>query len=264
MTQPAITLKNTKLGTRQFESQVQRPLLTNSDAQWSNYTRDYDYPNMVTLPVQWIKMRDGTKIAIRVTLPADQNKQPDFTKPHPVILIQTLYNTGLAGQIADMAGGPNPEFVGRGYATVAADVHGTGSSEGVWQAFDGIKQQDSFEIIDWAGKQLWSNGNIGLYGVSYLGITSLLGASTQHPALKAAFPMVSIGDGERDILYNGGQFNTNFILLWMSRVGLLGALPVDAIQTDPVNGITLGLDKIQNLLKAKPHHQIILVFKISF
>lgn len=264
MTQPAITLKNTKLGTRQFESQVQRPLLTNSDAQWSNYTRDYDYPNMVTLPVQWIKMRDGTKIAIRVTLPADQNKQPDFTKPHPVILIQTLCNTGLAGQIADMAGGPNPEFVGRGYATVVADVRGTGSSEGGWQAFDSIEQQDSFEIIDWASKQSWSNGNIGLYGVSYLGITSLLGAYTQHPAVKAAFPMVPIGEGYRDILFNGGQLNPNFIPLWMSLIGLLGALPVDAIQNDPVNGITLGLDKIQNFLKAKPHHQIILVFKISF
>jgi hypothetical protein len=50
----------------------------------------------------------------------------------------------------------------------------------------------------------------------------------------------------------------------MSLVGLLGALLVDAIQDDPVNGITLGLDKIQNLLKAKPHNQIILVFKISF
>lgn len=263
MTQSAITLKNTKLGTRQFESQVQRPLLTNADAKWSNYTRDYDYPNMVTLPVQWIKMRNGTKIAIRVTLPADENKQLLY-KPYPVILIQTAYNTGFAGQIADMAGGPNPEFVRRGYVIVAADVRGTGSSEGVWQAFDSIEQQDSFEIIDWASKQSWSNGNIGLYGVSYLGITSLLGASTQHPALKAAFPMVSIGDGERDILYNGGQFNTNFIPLWMSLIGLLGALPVDAIQDDPVNGITLGLDKIQNLLKAKPHHQIILVFKISF
>jgi len=76
--------------------------------------------------------------------------------------------------------------------------------------------------------------------------------------------MVSIGDGWRDILFNGGQLNTNFIPLWMSLVGLLGALPVDAIQNDPVNGITLRLDKIQNLLKAKPHHQIILVFKISF
>jgi len=205
MTQPAITLKNTKLGTRQFESQVQRPLLTNADAKWSNYTRDYDYPNMVTLPVQWIKMRDGTKIAIRVTLPADQNKQPDFTKPHPVILIQTAYNTGFAGQIADMAGGPNPEFVRCGYATVVADIRGTGSSEGRWQAFDGIEQQDSFEIIDWASKQSWSNGNIGLYGVSYLDITSLLGASTQHPAVKAAFPMVPIGDGYRDILFNGGS-----------------------------------------------------------
>lgn len=76
--------------------------------------------------------------------------------------------------------------------------------------------------------------------------------------------MVPIGEGYRDILFNGRQLNPNFIPLWMSLVGLLGALPVDAIQDDPVNGITLGLDKIQNLLKAKPHHQIILVFKISF
>ncbi|WP_347454941.1 CocE/NonD family hydrolase [Acinetobacter thermotolerans] len=241
------TLKNTKLGTRQFQSQAQTPVSDNANARWSNYTRDYQYPNMVTLPVQWLSMRDGTRIAVRVTLPADENKQPIYGK-FPVILIQTAYNTGLAGQIADMAGGPNPEFVRRGYATVVADVRGTGSSEGVWQAFDETEQEDSKEIIDWASKQYWSNGKIGLYGVSYLGITSLLGASTQHPAVKAAFPMVPIGDGYRDILFNGGQLNTNFIPLWMSLVGLLGALPVDALQVDPVNGIVMGLDKIQNML----------------
>nr|WP_325776971.1 CocE/NonD family hydrolase [Acinetobacter schindleri] len=81
-------------------------------------------------PYSPTQMQNGAiTLAIRVTLPADQNKQPDFTKPHPVILIQTAYNTGFAGQIADMASGPNPEFVRRAYATV---VRGTGSSEGLW------------------------------------------------------------------------------------------------------------------------------------
>lgn len=92
-------------------------------------------------------MRDGTKIAIRVTLPADQNKQPDFTKPHPVILIQTAYNTGFAGQIADMAGGPNPEFVRCGYATVVADIRGTGSSEGRWQAFEALNSRTVLKLL---------------------------------------------------------------------------------------------------------------------
>ena len=117
-----------------------------------------------------------------MTLPADEAGNA-ILKSYPVILIQTSYNTGAAGQLSDIAGGPNPEFVKRGYATVVADVRGTGSSSGKWQAFDSIEQQDSYEIIDWASKQSWSNGKIGLYGVSYLGITSLLGASTQHIAI---------------------------------------------------------------------------------
>ncbi|NNG77675.1 hypothetical protein HLH10_15720 [Acinetobacter sp. ANC 4277] len=52
--QPITTLKNTKLGTRLSESEVQRPLPSNANATWSNYTRPEEYPNMVTLPSQWI------------------------------------------------------------------------------------------------------------------------------------------------------------------------------------------------------------------
>lgn len=52
---PIISLKNTKLGTRLSESEIQRPLLSNANATWSNYTRPEEYPNMVTLPSQWIR-----------------------------------------------------------------------------------------------------------------------------------------------------------------------------------------------------------------
>lgn len=246
--QPLATLKNTKLGSRLSESAVQTPLLSNANATWSDYTRPYDYPDMVTSAPQWLTMRDGTRIVVRVTLPADEHGNAITGRSFPVILIQTSYNAGAAGQLADMAGGPNPEFVRRGYATVVADVRGTGSSEGMWQAFDETEQKDSYEIIDWASKQAWSNGNIGLYGVSYLGITSLLGASTGHPAVKAAFPMVPIGDGYRDILFNGGQLNTNFIPLWMSLVGILGALPLDALKEDPQAGLKLAAEKLDNMI----------------
>jgi hypothetical protein len=52
---PIVSLKNTKLGTRLAESEIQRPLLSNANATWSNYTRPEEYPNMVTLPSQWIR-----------------------------------------------------------------------------------------------------------------------------------------------------------------------------------------------------------------
>ncbi|TCB53915.1 hypothetical protein [Acinetobacter terrestris] len=59
---------------------------------------------MVTLPSQWITLRDGTRIAVRVTLPADEAGSA-ILKSYPVILIQTSYNTGAAGQLSDIAGG---------------------------------------------------------------------------------------------------------------------------------------------------------------
>lgn len=244
-TSPTTTLKNTKLGTRLHESAVQTPVMYQASSTWEHYTRPYEYPNTVTLPTQWLTMRDGTQIAIYVTLPADADGRP-VNAQLPVILTQTSYSAGVAGKLSPIAGGPNPELVKRGYATVVADVRGTGSSGGKWQAFDQIEQQDAYEIVEWSTHQNWSNGKVGVYGVSYLGITSLLTAATQHPAIKAAFPVVPIGDAYRDILFNGGQLNTNFIPAWMGLISILGALPLDALKQDSVQGQIYALEKIKN------------------
>ncbi|WP_180028626.1 CocE/NonD family hydrolase [Acinetobacter sp. YH16032] len=240
-----VALKNTRLGTRQSPSQPQVPLLSNANAQWQLYDRPAEYPKSVTLPAQWITMRDGTRIATYVTLPADESGRPINAK-FPVIVIQTAYSAGVAGKVSAIAGGADPEMVKRGYATVVADVRGTGNSTGKWEAFGKVEQQDAYEIIDWSSKQSFSDGNVGLYGVSYLGITAMLGAATQHPAIKAAFPIVPMGDAYRDILFNGGQLNTNFIPLWMSLITLLGTLPIDTLVQDPITGKLTALDKIIN------------------
>ena len=252
---PIITLKNTRLGTRAAPSKEQVPLLSNADAQWRLYDRPEDYPRIKSLPTQWITMRDGTRIAIYVTVPADEFGNA-VNEKFPVILVQTAYNGGVAGRITPIVGGADPNMVKRGYATVVADVRGTGNSSGKWQAFDQTEQQDGYEVIDWASKQPWSNGNIGLYGVSYLGITSVLGAATQHPAVKAAFPIVPIGDSYRDILFNGGQLNTNFIPAWLAIITVLGTFPVDAFVADPIDGKILAYEKLKNTTE----FQIPLVF----
>ncbi|NHB58263.1 CocE/NonD family hydrolase [Acinetobacter sp. 194] len=252
---PNITLKNTRLGTRANVSKAQYPVTTNADAKWQLYDRAEDYPKIKALPTQWINMKDGTRIAVYVTLPADEQGNAVNTQ-FPVILIQTAYNGGTIGRISSIVGGADPDMVKRGYATVVVDVRGTGNSAGKWEAFGNTEQQDAFEIIDWTSKQSWSNGKIGLYGVSYLGITTLLGAATQHPAVKAAFPIVPIGDSYRDILFNGGQLNTNFIPAWLGIITVLGTLPIDAYLADPVKGQALAYEKLKNTTE----FQIPLVF----
>ena len=137
-------------------------------------------------------------------------------------------------------------MVKRGYATVVADVRGTGNSTGKWEAFGKTEQNDAYQLIDWSSKQSFSDGKVGLYGVSYLGITAVLGAATQHPAIKAAFPIVPMGDAYRDILFNGGQLNSNFIPLWMSLITILGTLPIDTLVQDPITGKLMALDKLKN------------------
>ena len=239
------SLKNTKLGTRAAPSQPQTPVTSNANAQWQRYDRPADYPKAVTLPAQWITMRDGTRIAAYVTLPADQSGRP-INQKFPVILIQTSYSAGVAGKLSAIAGGTDPEMAKRGYATVVADVRGTGNSAGKWESFGKTEQQDGYELIDWSSKQSWSDGNVGLFGVSYLGITSVLSAAQQHPAVKAAFPIVPIGDAYRDILFNGGQLNVNFIPAWMALISVLGTLPIDSFIENPINGKLMALDKLKN------------------
>ena len=137
-------------------------------------------------------------------------------------------------------------MVKRGYATVVVDVRGTGNSQGVWDAFGEKEQGDYSEVVDWVISQPWSNQTVGVYGVSYLGISAILTAAKNHPAVKAAFPIVPIGDGYRDIVFTGGQVNPTFIPLWMGLVTGLGVVPFDALQTDPARGIELLVSHLLN------------------
>lgn len=236
----------TTLGTRGETSRPYGDSAGNTGATWKDYDPPMLHEGMVTLPTQFITMRDGVKLAASVTLPADATGQA-ITGPFPVILIQTSYNHN-AGQYAAGIGGPDPYMVRHGYATVVVDVRGTGNSQGAWDAFGENEQADYGEVVDWVTTQPWSNDRIGLYGVSYLGITSVLTAELQKPAVKAAFPIVPIGDGYRDIVFTGGQVNPTFIPLWLGLVTALGTLDFAAFQADPAMGLQTLLEHLASAL----------------
>lgn len=221
----------TTLGTRGAVSTADRPITANAAAQWVDYNPPATYPGVKTLPMQFITMPDGTQLATYVTLPADASGQA-VTTPLPTVLIQTAYNGGSAGMAVSALGGADPYIVEHGYATVVVDVRGTGQSSGNWEAFGADEQSDYGHVVDWVTQQPFSNGVIGVYGVSYLGITAIITAAQDHPAVKAAFPIVPIGDGYRDIVFTGGQVNPTFMPLWLVLVTGLGVAN-PCVLTDP-------------------------------
>src|SRR3546814_7895528 len=175
-------------------------------------------------------MRDGVQLAAYVTVPADTDGNAIDT-PLPVVLVQTSYN-GAAGSVVSAFVGPDPYITAHGYVTVTVDVRGTGQSQGEWEAFGEDEQADYGEVVDWVTQQAFCDGRIGVYGVSYLGITAIITAAQNHPAVKAAFPIVPIGDGYRDIVFTGGQVNPTFIPFWLMFVSALGVTN-PTILTDP-------------------------------
>lgn len=217
------------LGTRSTLSQ-QVPVLESGGLDWQPYERAEVFPNTVTLSNQLIEMSDGVQLFAKITVPALDADSP-APGPFPVILTQTSYNSSV-GQYVPAIGGASDFLLKRGYASVVVDVRGTGNSGGNWEAFGEREQADYNEVVNWVVEQPWSDGRIGVQGISYLGITSILTAQQQNPAVKAAFPIVPIGDGYRDIVFTGGNVNATFIPIWMGAVTGLGALPLELLATD--------------------------------
>jgi putative CocE/NonD family hydrolase len=217
---------------------------TSSQSSWQSYEREQEYSGFTTLPLEYIVLRDGIRLAAHVSLPTDVEGSP-VTGPLPVILTQTGYNSSL-GAIA----APNAHFIQRGYAHVNVDVRGTGNSEGVWDAWGPIEQEDYAEVMEWVATQPWSNGNVGTWGPSFMAITQLLTARHNHPAHKALFTIVPPGDVYRDITFAGGQINGAFVPAWLYLVTGLSLIPAKENIQDPALFVKLLTEHATNSLIA--------------
>ncbi|WP_188586681.1 CocE/NonD family hydrolase [Gordonia jinhuaensis] len=127
------------------------------------------------------------------------------------------------GGIADVFG-INRRLIRAGYAQLVVDVRGTGSSHGTWQILGEREQLDSVEVIDWAARQSWCNGVVGMTGWSYSAINSLQAADKRPDALGAIFAVEGCGDIVRDIYITGGMPSL-FIPMWLSIVNGLKWIP---------------------------------------
>lgn len=230
----------TTLGTRGELSRPNLPITSNARAKWTTYSRNPDYQGSVTLPLQFIDTSEGGKLAVLVSVPANRGGQPVQGK-FPAILTQTAYRTDLGDVIGTILpsqttliiGGRDKYMNRRGYVTVAVDVRGTGISSGV-TALIGEEEQAAYaDAVDWITKQAWFDGNLGLAGTSYLGITALLTAAQGHPAVKAVFAEVPMGDAYRGTVVPGGMLNATFINIWLTLTQNLSVANDNAVKKYP-------------------------------
>jgi putative CocE/NonD family hydrolase len=180
---------------------------------------------------QYLTMRDGIKIAIDIKRPAIKDKVEEDRLP--VIWTHTRYrrSTLRNGKVAGELDSPiYDHLLKRGYVLAAADVRGSGASFSSWQGITIEEAKDAYEITEWLASQPWCDGNVGMLGGSYLGITQLMAASTNPPHLKAIFPVVALFD-IYPFSYQGGVFFDDWHKHWSELTKYMDtqviAAPVD-------------------------------------
>ncbi|MGN6570897.1 MAG: CocE/NonD family hydrolase [Pseudolabrys sp.] len=103
----------------------------------------------------------------------------------------------------------DPEkWVPHDYVCVRVDSRGTGCSPGYIDHFSPRETKDFYNSIEWAGVQPWSNGKVGLNGISYYGINQWHVASLQPPHLAAMCVWEGAADWYRDMTHHGGILST--------------------------------------------------------
>ena len=105
-------------------------------------------------------------------------------------------------------------LMSRGYALLGVSVRGTGCSQGQFDPFDHTMGEDGYDAVEWAARQPWSDGRVGMIGVSFGGITQLLTAGKQPPHLRAIAASSATSDLYRDVAYPGGVLEYDFTFAW--------------------------------------------------
>ncbi|KAH8700229.1 peptidase S15 [Talaromyces proteolyticus] len=112
----------------------------------------------------------------------------------------------------------DPEiWVKWGYVCLRVDSRGAGRSPGLLDILSPRETQDYYDAIEWAGIQPWSNGKVGLNGISYYAINQWLVASLQPPHLAAMIPWEGAADFYRDFARHGGILSNGFLDVWYPR-----------------------------------------------
>lgn len=145
----------------------------------------------------WIELPDRRRLAARLWMPPGDG-------PFPTILEYLPYRRrdGTAARDATT----HPVFAAAGYACLRVDIAGTGDSDGTFDdEYSEQELRDGEAVLDWIAAQEWSDGKVGMIGISWGGFNGLQLAFRQPEPLKAVVTIASTTDRYADdIHFMGG------------------------------------------------------------
>lgn len=232
-----------------FEYQFREPLSHPKErgVPKPKYSRTIE-DNMIIERDTCVRLRDAIRLYVDVLRPADESRAV------PVIISWTPYgkhqnggaiyaaNPGCdvkPGQVSKYATfeAVDPAYwVPHGYAVVNVDIRGMYYSQGTATFVSPEEARDFYDVIEWAGTRPWSNGKVGLSGVSYLAVSQWRVAELKPPHLAAINPWEGWTDTYREIALHGGIPDTWF---WNQSI---------------VPAWGCGTDKVEDLLRERAEH----------
>jgi predicted acyl esterase len=169
----------------------------------------------------WIPMKDGIRLAATLYMPDGANPGEKF----PALLDYLPYRKDDGTAAGDYP--KNAYFARRGYVGARVDIRGFGASEGrpTDREYSEQEQMDGEQVIHWLATQPWSNGRVGMYGISWGGFNALQMAMRNPAELKA---IIAIDATEElfhdDIHYIDGLMHVDEFELNMDMApGITGA-----------------------------------------
>ncbi len=210
-------------GTRPVGSDGPRPITPASVA---------SYLHNLSAPVEGLSVLSGIVEQYRIVTAGEIELdtwivRPDVDGPVPLVLTVTPYYGGGSPLTATghALGRLGDELVSRGYAVGISSVRGTGNSGGCFTIGSPQEALDTANVIETLAKEPWSNGNVGLIGVSYDGTTPQDVWVEAPPSLKAVVPIAGISDLYKYNFANGVPINVQGFGFNTYYWVLVGAVP---------------------------------------
>jgi uncharacterized protein len=178
-------------------------------------------------------MRDGINLLTDVYRPQAEGKFPVLiaASPYP----RQIQNCGAP--MGFIEAGASDFWVPRGYVHVIANLRGTSGSGGTFGFMDGQERQDLHDLVEWAAAQPWSDGNVGMLGISYFASTQIQAATQQPEHLKAIFALEATTDLYQSAVHHG-LMSASFVTTFLAMIGMTSSQTNRLWRGRLVNGVS--------------------------
>lgn len=176
----------------------------------------------------FLRMKDGTRLAVTWWKPTPKVADEKF----PALLEYLPYRKEDSFYARDFP--LYDYFVRRGFLMAKVDIRGTGGSDGPLPAreYSEPELDDAVEIIAQLARQPLSNGNVGMWGISWGGFNAIQTAMRQPPELKAIIALHATDDlFHDDVRYIDGGLHIDLYTLEIDHENALPRTPDYAIDS---------------------------------